>query len=156
MPILHLCWAISRRGLYRHCSGHNIERILAKKEQLLYIGCDGCPFFRFVYNRCMEKENSEYVSLEEASKISGFSVPSMRKAASAGRVRSRLASHSRPKWRIFLILREDAEIIGKRGFILTKAPQSEFSPLPGSKYAYAIGKLGYFQVEVPPNNTDLK
>ena len=106
----------------------------------------------------MEKEspNSEYVSLKEASKISGFSVTSMRKSASAGRVRSILAPHSRPKYRIFLILKEDAEIIGKRGFILTKAPQSKFSPLPGSKYVHAIGKRGYFHAEIPPNGTDNK
>jgi hypothetical protein len=97
----------------------------------------------------MERDNIKYISLEEAAKISGFSMASMRKSATAGRVRSILASHSRPKWRIFLISREDAEIIGKRGFILTKAPQSNFSPSPGSKYAYAIGQRGYFYVEVP-------
>ena len=97
----------------------------------------------------MERNDSKYISLKEASKISGFSVASMRKSASAGRVRSILAPHSRPKWRIFLISREDAEIIGKRGFILTKAPQSDFSPLPGSKYAYVIGEKGYFYAEVP-------
>lgn len=72
-----------------------------------------------------------------------------RKSAAAGRVRAILDPRSRPKWRIFLISKEDAEIIGKRGFILTKPPQSEFSKELGSEYAYAIGKQGYFYAEVP-------